>query len=209
MSETGRTVPDMNEPLSRYGVTVTVGCDGGYCPDPAAFAVTADQAHGAGPRASSARTWRTKSSAWSRSTRLTGMQPQPSPGPSCPMRSSARPCHPASQQTTAPTIVPRFAAQRAPELVAGFATATAADLRGRSWQQAHTCGLRAAGSFVAYGPPSVIGNRRSRSPWQSGSTPRLPDPLDCLSRLTKPATACLPTTLIAAEAGSATRGRTL
>jgi len=44
MPETGRTVPDMNEPLSRYDVTVTVGCDGGYCPDPAAFAVTADQA---------------------------------------------------------------------------------------------------------------------------------------------------------------------
>ena len=44
MSETGRTVPDMNEPLSRYDVTVTVGCDGGYCPDPAAFAVTAGQA---------------------------------------------------------------------------------------------------------------------------------------------------------------------
>ncbi len=44
MSETGRTVPDMNEPLIRYDVTVTVGCDGGYCPDPAAFAVTAGQA---------------------------------------------------------------------------------------------------------------------------------------------------------------------
>ena len=44
MPETGRTVPDMNEPLSRYDVTVTVGCDGGYCPDPAAFAVTAGQA---------------------------------------------------------------------------------------------------------------------------------------------------------------------
>ena len=43
MPETGRTVPDMNEPLSRYDVTVTVGCDGGYRPDPAAFAVTAGQ----------------------------------------------------------------------------------------------------------------------------------------------------------------------
>ena len=42
MSETGLTVPDMNEPLSRY--TVTVGCDGGYLPDPAAFAVAAGQA---------------------------------------------------------------------------------------------------------------------------------------------------------------------
>jgi hypothetical protein len=44
MSETGLTVPDMNEPLSRYNITVTVGCDGGYLPDPAAFAVAADQA---------------------------------------------------------------------------------------------------------------------------------------------------------------------
>jgi Na+-transporting methylmalonyl-CoA/oxaloacetate decarboxylase beta subunit len=34
----------MNEPLSCYNVTVTVGCDGGYRPDPAAFAVAADQA---------------------------------------------------------------------------------------------------------------------------------------------------------------------
>jgi hypothetical protein len=32
MSDTGRTVPDMNEPLSRYNVTVTVGCDGGELP---------------------------------------------------------------------------------------------------------------------------------------------------------------------------------
>jgi hypothetical protein len=43
MSETGRTVPDMNEPLSRYNVTVTIRCDGGYLPDPAAFAA-ADRA---------------------------------------------------------------------------------------------------------------------------------------------------------------------
>jgi hypothetical protein len=44
MSETGLTVPDMNEPLSRYNVTVTVRCDGVYLPDPAAFAAAADQA---------------------------------------------------------------------------------------------------------------------------------------------------------------------
>jgi hypothetical protein len=44
MSETGRTVLDMNEPLSRYDVTVTVGCDGGPRPDPAAFAAAADLA---------------------------------------------------------------------------------------------------------------------------------------------------------------------
>ena len=44
MSEAGLTVPDMNEPLSRYNITVTAGCDGGYLPDPAAFAAAADQA---------------------------------------------------------------------------------------------------------------------------------------------------------------------
>ena len=44
MSQTGLTVPDMNEPLSRYNVTVTVGCEGGYLPDPAAFTAAADQA---------------------------------------------------------------------------------------------------------------------------------------------------------------------
>ena len=44
MSQTGRTVPDMNEPLSRYNITVTVWCDGGYLPDPAVFTVAADRA---------------------------------------------------------------------------------------------------------------------------------------------------------------------
>ena len=34
----------MNEPLGRYTVTVTVGCDGAYLPDPAAFAAAAHQA---------------------------------------------------------------------------------------------------------------------------------------------------------------------
>jgi hypothetical protein len=43
MSETGLTVPDMTEPLSRYSVTVTVACDGDSRPDPAAFAAAADQ----------------------------------------------------------------------------------------------------------------------------------------------------------------------
>jgi hypothetical protein len=37
-------VPDMNEPLSCYDVTVTVGCEGNSLPDPAVFAVAADQA---------------------------------------------------------------------------------------------------------------------------------------------------------------------
>jgi hypothetical protein len=34
----------MTEPLSRYTVTVTVGCDDGSLPDPAAFAAAAGQA---------------------------------------------------------------------------------------------------------------------------------------------------------------------
>jgi hypothetical protein len=34
----------MNEPLSRYDVTVTVACDGGSGPDLAAFAAAADRA---------------------------------------------------------------------------------------------------------------------------------------------------------------------
>jgi len=34
----------MNEPLSRYDVTLTVGCEGSHRADPAAFAAAADQA---------------------------------------------------------------------------------------------------------------------------------------------------------------------
>ena len=37
-------VPGMNEPPSRYDVTVTVAREGGYLPDPAEFAVAAGQA---------------------------------------------------------------------------------------------------------------------------------------------------------------------
>jgi hypothetical protein len=44
MSDTGLMVPDMYEPPSRYDVTVTVARDGGYLPDPAEFAVAAEQA---------------------------------------------------------------------------------------------------------------------------------------------------------------------
>jgi len=44
MPETGRTVTDMDEPLSRFNVTVTAGCDGGYRPGPAAFAAAASRA---------------------------------------------------------------------------------------------------------------------------------------------------------------------
>ncbi len=34
----------MNEPLTRYNVTVTARCDGGYLPDPAAFTAAAERA---------------------------------------------------------------------------------------------------------------------------------------------------------------------
>ncbi len=44
MSDAGLTVPGMNEPPSRYDVTVTVARDGGYLPDPAEFAGAAEQA---------------------------------------------------------------------------------------------------------------------------------------------------------------------
>lgn len=48
MSDTGLAVPDMTEPPRRYGVTITVDRDrdrdGGHLPDPAEFAVTAEQA---------------------------------------------------------------------------------------------------------------------------------------------------------------------
>jgi hypothetical protein len=44
MSDTGLTVPGMYEPPIRYNVTVTVARDGGYLPDPAEFAVAAEQA---------------------------------------------------------------------------------------------------------------------------------------------------------------------
>jgi hypothetical protein len=44
MSDTGLTVRSMAEPPSRYDVTVTVARDGGSLPDPAAFAVAAEQA---------------------------------------------------------------------------------------------------------------------------------------------------------------------
>ena len=37
-------MPGVNQPPSRYNVTVTVTRDGGYLPDPAEFAVAAEQA---------------------------------------------------------------------------------------------------------------------------------------------------------------------
>lgn len=44
MSDTGLMVSGINEPLIRYDVTVTVTRDDGYHPDPAEFAVAAEQA---------------------------------------------------------------------------------------------------------------------------------------------------------------------
>lgn len=44
MSDTGLTVPGMTEPPRRYDVTITVDQDGGHHPDPAQFAVAAQQA---------------------------------------------------------------------------------------------------------------------------------------------------------------------
>ena len=82
----------MNEPLSRYNVTVTIGCDVNSPPDPAVFAVAADQA------------------AWARSASIISVHladkiisvvtvtapdrsPQwLSPGRSYPTRSTASPC---------------------------------------------------------------------------------------------------------------------
>ena len=44
MSDTGLTVPDMTEPSHRYNVTITVDRDGGHLPNPAEFAMAAEQA---------------------------------------------------------------------------------------------------------------------------------------------------------------------
>ena len=44
MSDTGFSVSGMNEPPSRYDVTVTAARDGGYLLDPAEFAAAAGQA---------------------------------------------------------------------------------------------------------------------------------------------------------------------
>jgi hypothetical protein len=44
MSDTGLMVPGVNEPPSRCDVTATVAGEGGYLPDPAEFAVAAEQA---------------------------------------------------------------------------------------------------------------------------------------------------------------------
>jgi len=44
MSDTGLTVPGMTGPSLRYDITITVDRDGGHLPNPAEFAVTAQQA---------------------------------------------------------------------------------------------------------------------------------------------------------------------
>ena len=43
MSDTGLIVPDLTESASRYNVTVTVARDGSSLPDPAEFALAAQQ----------------------------------------------------------------------------------------------------------------------------------------------------------------------
>ena len=44
MSDIGLMVPGMDEPPSRYNVTITITRDGGRLPDPANFAAAADRA---------------------------------------------------------------------------------------------------------------------------------------------------------------------
>ncbi len=44
MSDTGRSVPAMTEPPRRYDITITVDRDGSHLPNPAEFAVAAEQA---------------------------------------------------------------------------------------------------------------------------------------------------------------------
>jgi hypothetical protein len=44
MSDIGLMVPGMDEPPSRYNVTITVACQDGQLPDPVAFAAAASQA---------------------------------------------------------------------------------------------------------------------------------------------------------------------
>ena len=122
-SESGREChrPDLpwqtwNEPLSRYDVTVTVGCDGGYLPDPAAFTAAAGQAAwGRSASIISAHLANKIISVVTVTAPPTGTPPRPSPGPWYPARSSARSCHPARQQTSMPVTVRRFAARRARE----------------------------------------------------------------------------------------------
>ena len=73
MSDTGLTLPDMTEPPRRYDVTVTVDRDDGYPPDPAAFAVAAEQA--ASARAASIVSAHTASQIISMVTVLAADQP--------------------------------------------------------------------------------------------------------------------------------------
>ena len=47
MSDTGLAVPGMTEPPRRYDITITADSDGGHLPDPAEFAVIAQQAESA------------------------------------------------------------------------------------------------------------------------------------------------------------------
>jgi hypothetical protein len=113
MSRTGRAVPGMNEPLSRYTVTMTAGCDGGYLPDPGRVRggsrpggleqvrehhqrAPGGQGHQRGP-GHSPRPARRRGRRQGRRLRRTQ-----APGP----------CHPSSPQTAAPITVRKFAPYR-------------------------------------------------------------------------------------------------
>ena len=147
-------MPDMYEPLSRFDVTVTVGCEDSAGPDPATFAVAADRA------------------AWGRSASIisahladkiisvvTVMAPDRYAAAavaravvSDALKRQALPSSQSVDERAHQHAQVRSTAYSSTPL-AGIVTATTADLRGRSWQQAHADGLRAAGSFAAYAPP--------------------------------------------------------
>ena len=73
MSDIGLTVPDMTEPPRRYDVTITVDRNGGDHPNPAEFAVVAEQA--ASARAASIVSAHTASQIISTVTVLAADQP--------------------------------------------------------------------------------------------------------------------------------------
>ena len=81
MSDIGLTVSDMTEPPRRYDVTITVDQDGGHHPNPAEFAVAAQQA--ASVRAASIVSAHTSGQIVSIVTVLPPISPQPSPSVAC------------------------------------------------------------------------------------------------------------------------------
>ena len=79
MSHTGLTVPGMTELPRRYDVTITIDRDGGDHPNPAEFAVAAEQA--ASARSASIMSAHTASQIISIVTVLAATSPRPSPPP--------------------------------------------------------------------------------------------------------------------------------